>query len=168
MWYTQYFGGWNNKLFCVKYTAYFLQCISETVQFNVVPCHGICIESLYYIMWTGFKRVLEMTFNFHTSVLLGGHEDDLIIQSLEMQYKVAMNYWECGWLHLSAGSVHILCAHYVTFWVFVWPFKQDHASVKLINHGLTSLLLTASWNELQNCSLGTHLLKDYWSDFFLM
>jgi len=56
-----------------------------------------------------------MTFNFPTGMLLGGHEDGLIIQSPEMQCKVAMNYWECGWLCLSAGSIHILRAHYLTY-----------------------------------------------------
>jgi hypothetical protein len=56
-----------------------------------------------------------MTFNFPTGMLLGGHEDGLIIQSPEVQCKVAMNYWECGWLRLSAGSIHILCARYLTF-----------------------------------------------------
>jgi hypothetical protein len=60
-------------------------------------------------------HVLEMTFNFHTGMLLGGHEDDFIIQFPDMQCQVAINYWVCGWLHLSPGIIHILCAHYLTF-----------------------------------------------------
>jgi hypothetical protein len=43
-----------------------------------------------------------MTFKYHMGMLLSGHEDDLVIQFLDMQYKVAMNYWECLWLLLEA------------------------------------------------------------------